>query len=131
MIDAGTPAKLDSAKAAGVATPETAADTLYDPATVLAVAVIVAKPAAFVTAVAEDRTAREPDAGVEKLTVAPLTGLLPESRTVTWRGDPKAEFTDALCGEPAATLMEAGAPGELVKLNEAGEATPPTLAATV
>ena len=72
----------------------------------------VAVPEAFVTAVFWP-PANEPLAplpGAANVTVAPLTGLLPESRTSTVNGFPKGELSGALCGDPPVIVRDAGEP---------------------
>ena len=69
--------------------------------------------------------------GAVKVTVAPLTGLPPESFTVACSAVVNAVLMVALCPEPAVAVMLAGDPAVLVKLKLAGLATPPTLAVTV
>src|SRR5712664_2721110 len=127
--------RLVSEKFAGVATPVTDADTLYGPpAVLLAVNVAaVATPCVFVVAVfiPPANVPLAPLAGAAKVTVAPLTGLFPESFTVAWSRVANAVPTVALCGVPAVTVMLAGAPARLVKEKLAGVAAPDTDAVTL
>lgn len=106
---------LVKAKLAVDATPGTLAVTLYDPIIPLAVkAGAVATPCAFVVAVAdapEPKAPLAPEAGAVNVTVAPETGLLPESLTVAWRAVANAVFTGALWPPPAVAAMLAGAGG--------------------
>jgi hypothetical protein len=102
-------AVLVSENVAGVATPLTLALTEYAPLVLLAVAVTWVWPLAFVTA-GELRLALAPLAGAVKVTVAPGTGLLEASNTVTTKGAAKAVPTAVLCGVPLATTMLAGGP---------------------
>jgi hypothetical protein len=71
-----------------------------------------------------------PDDGAVNTTVAPLTGLLPASFTVTWSVCAKAEPTVAVCGVPALAVIEAAVPLAFVRLNEAEEPSPDTEAVT-
>lgn len=61
-----------------------------------------------------------PDPGEVKLTLAPKTGLLPASSTVTASGFANEVLTVALCPEPPVTVIEAGDPAVFVseKLTE-------------
>ena len=88
----------------------------------LAVAVTLAKPDAFVVAVLADKPALAPDPGAAKLTTKPLTGLLAASRTVTWSNAPKAVLTDADCGVPPVAVICVAAPAVLVSANVAVKA---------
>ena len=56
-----------------------------------------------------------PLAGAVKVTVAPDTGLLKASITVTARFVAKAVLTVAVCGVPAVAATEAGGPALLVR----------------
>jgi hypothetical protein len=51
-----------------------------------------------------------PDPGAVKVTFAPLTGLLKESRTVATSGAANAVLIAALCGVPLVAVMVAGTP---------------------
>ena len=51
-----------------------------------------------------------PEPGAVKVTFAPLTGLLEESRTVATSGAPKAVLIATLCGVPLVAVMVAGTP---------------------
>ena len=79
---------------------------------VFAVTVAVATPEALVVAVVETMLAPVP--GPAKVTVTPLSRLLPASFTVTDSGVAKAVFTVALCPPPEFTVTEAAGPGVLV-----------------
>ena len=70
-----------------------------------------------------------PDPGAAKVTVTPLSGLLPESFTMACRLVVKAVLMVALCGVPAYVAMDAGVPGLFVSAKLAGAATPAPLAA--
>jgi hypothetical protein len=94
----------------------------------------VATPLLFVTAVAVAEPLKAPlapVAGALKVTVTPLTGLLPASFTVACNAEPNAVLTVALCGVPPVAVMLDAAPAVLVRLKLADVATPETLAATV
>jgi hypothetical protein len=65
------------------------------------------------------------------VTVTPLTGLLPESRTVALSGFANAVLTAADCGVPLVADIEAGAPATLVSAKVAGVETPGTEAVTL
>ena len=58
--------------------------------------------------------------GTVKVTVTPLTGLLPESRTVAVKTAPNCALIVALWPEPLATVMEAGAAAVFVRVKVAG-----------
>ena len=67
----------------------------------------VATPLVLVVAVAvvePEKVALAPELGAVKITVAPLTRLLPLI-TVAWRGLGKAVLTVVLCGAPAVAPM--------------------------
>jgi len=70
----------------------------------------VAVPEPFVDAVvippAKDPLA--PLVGAAKATIAPVTGLPPESFTVATSGNPKAVPMPAVCGVPLVAVMDAG-----------------------
>src|SRR5579864_3073302 len=69
-----------------------------------------ATPRPFVTAVAELdalKTALAPLAGAVKVTVTPLSGLLPASLTVACRGRAKAVPTGVLCVLPLVAVTVA------------------------
>jgi hypothetical protein len=92
----------------------------------------VAIPEGFVVAVLTP-PAKLPEApldGVVKVTIAPLTGLPPESLTVATRGLLKAVLMVALCELPPLALIEAAAPAMLVSAKPAVVDTPDTLAVT-
>jgi hypothetical protein len=116
---------------AGLVTPATVALTTYDPATPLAVALTLARPALLVIAEALDRIALAPDDGAEKVTVTPETGLPPASVTVTCSGVVKALFMAADCVVPPVAVIMAAEPVVLVNTNDAAVAAPGTDAVTV
>jgi hypothetical protein len=121
-------------KLAGVEAPGTLAVTLYVPAVPLAVNTgDVACPEAFVVAVfmPPANVPPAPLAGVLKVTVAPLTGLLDESVTVAIRALLNEVLMVALCPNPLVAVMKAGVPALLVNVKLAGVPTPVTVAATV
>jgi hypothetical protein len=97
------------------------------------IAAEVATPLEFVVAVMSPpaKVALAPDPGAENVTVTPLTGLLPLSRTVTCKALPNAVLMMVLCPEPLVAVTEAGVPDVLVRVNDAGLATPVALAVTV
>jgi hypothetical protein len=95
----------------------------------LAVAVTLATPDAFVTAVPLERAALAPTGGAAKVTVTPLSGLPRESFTVACNAIENAVLNDADWGVPPVAVMEAGGPTVLVKENEADSA--PITAVTV
>ena len=97
----------------------------------MAVAVMLAIPAALVMTVRADSAALAPVAGAANVTVTPLTGLLPASRTVTCNGVAKAAVIAADCGVPPVAAMAAGGPVELVSPKVAGVTTPATFAVTL
>ena len=119
VIDAAGPAVLVMENAAAVATPVTVAFTTNEPAALLAVKVgEVATPEASVDTVTEApppaKLPLAPLAGAENVTLAPLTGLPPESFTVATRGAAKAVLMVALWPPPLVTLIDAGGPTVLV-----------------
>ena len=75
----------------------------------------------MVTAVVAERPALAPAAvaGAVKVTVTPLTGLPPESRTIACNGTPNALPTEADCGDPAKAATDADAVAVLVRENAA------------
>ena len=97
----------------------------------MAVAVMLAIPDAFVVAVVEDSAALAPVNGAANVTVTPLTGLLPASRTVTCNGVANAAPIADDCGVPPVATIAAGEPVELVSTKVAGVATPAALAVTL
>src|SRR5258708_5665047 len=113
MLD-GVPAALATAKFAGEATPQTAAEPVEGPATRPRSATNHedAKPCALVTAVLTPpaNVALAPLVGAVKVTVTPLTGPLKESFTVACSCVANAVLTVALCGVPAVALMFDGLP---------------------
>ena len=70
----------------------------------------VATPLELVTAVVTPpaKLPLAPEAGAAKVTVTPLTGLLPASFTVTCSAEPNAVLIGALCGVPAVAVTDAG-----------------------
>src|SRR5580700_3867895 len=74
----------------------------------LAIAVTLATPKTLVEAVLLDNTALAPLGGAVNVTVAPLTGLPPESMTVTWSGLAKGAPNGANCGVPPEAVILAG-----------------------
>ena len=97
----------------------------------MAVAVMLAIPEASVVAVVDESAALAPVDGAANVTVTPLTGLLPASRTVTCSCAAKAAVIAADCGVPPVAAMAAGGPVELVRPKVAGLTTPATLAVTL
>lgn len=119
VVDAGAPAALVMENVAGVATPVTVAFTTNEPAVLSAVKVgEVAMPEASVDTVTEApppaKLPLAPLAGAVNVTLAPLTGLPPESFTVATRGAAKAELTVAVWPPPLVAVIEAGGPTVLV-----------------
>ena len=93
----------------------------------------VAMPLVLVIAVAVADPAKEADAPVDgavKVTVTPLTGLLPRSVTVAASGVVNGAFTTVLCVAPAVATIATGAPAVLLRLKLAGVA-PGAVAVTV
>jgi hypothetical protein len=72
-----------------------------------------------------------PVVGAVKVTVTPLTGLLPASFTVTCSPVANAVLIVALCGVPPVAAMLAGGAVVFVRLKLAVVARPETLAVTV
>jgi hypothetical protein len=102
---------------AGVRFPDEAV-TVYPPGVVLAVAVTLAAPEAFVvTTPLDENVALAPLAGAANVTVAPETGLEKESTTLTCNGCGKAVLTEVLWVPPPVTLIVAAAPAVFVRLN--------------
>jgi hypothetical protein len=93
----------------------------------------VATPLALVVAVFTPpaKLPLAPVLGAVNVTVTPLTGFDPLSRTVTTSGNAKAELTATLCAEPLVAVTEAAEAALFVRLNVAGVATPATVALTV
>ena len=96
------PPSFVSVNVAGFATPETLAVTVYVPPVALLVAVTLASPELFVTALAADRVAVAP---LEALCAAKFSVMfgseLPEaSATVTTSGLANALPSGAVCGFP-------------------------------
>lgn len=139
MMLAGGPARLVREKAAGVEMPLTLAFTVYVPAVPLAVNTgAVATPLEFVVAVMvaplfvpPANVPLAPLDGAVKVTVTPLAGFPPLSFTVTWSAVGNAVLIVTLCGVPAVAVIADGGPARLVRENEAGAATPFTVALTV
>jgi hypothetical protein len=94
----------------------------------------VAAPEELVTAVtlaAVPKAPLAPEPGAVNVTVAPLTGLPLESFTVADSGEEKAVFTGAVCGVPPVAVIDAAGLGAFVSENDAGLATPDTIAETL
>ena len=94
----------------------------------------MAIPEVFVVAVlAGENVALAPPAlgTAVKVTVAPLTGLPPESTTVAESNVLKAVLIAAVCGVPPVAVMVAAEPAVLVREKAAGVVTPDTLAFTM
>jgi hypothetical protein len=93
----------------------------------------VAKPCPFVVAVLTPlaNVPLAPLPGGVHVTVTPLTGLLPLSRTNATKGEANAVVILALCPEPLDTTTEFGAPGWFVRVKLAGVVTLATEAVTV
>jgi hypothetical protein len=130
---AAGPTLFVSEKFAGVATPATAAVTVYGPpAVAFAVNEAAATPDAFVAtvivAVLLLKTPDAPDPGAVNVTFTPATGLLPASRTVACKAVANAVLIAALCGVPAVAVIVAGGP-VTVKFTPL-LATPPTVTTT-
>lgn len=109
----GATAAFVRLKTAGVPTPTAEADTEYAPAVPFAVNTAeVAMPEAFVTAVVTPpaNVPLAPLPGAAKVTVTPLSGLDPESFTITTSGETNAPPTVAVCGDPLITATVAGPP---------------------
>jgi hypothetical protein len=96
-------------------TPLTEAVTVYEPTVEFATAVTLAEPLASVVTVVPERVADAPVVGAANVTETPLSRLLKESVTTTWRGTAKGARTVVLCGVPATVWITAGAPAEIVK----------------
>jgi hypothetical protein len=130
---AGEAAVFDKENAA-VGAPVTFAVTEKLPCCPLAVSVVaVATPLALVLAVVVSDPAKlplAPDAGAEKVTVTPLTGLLPASFTVACRAVAKAVLMMVLCGVPNVVVMLAAGPATFVRLKLAEAGTPGVVAVT-
>ncbi len=109
----GAAAAFVRLKRAGVPTPIAEADTLYAPAVPFAVNVAeVAIPEALVTAVVTPpaNVPLAPPPGAANVTVTPLSGLDPESFTMTTSGAPNAALTAAVWADPLITATVAGPP---------------------
>lgn len=104
-------------KLAGVATPATDAVTTYEPTVPLAVAVTLETPEALVVAVIDDSVALAPDPGAVNVTIAPDTGLLDPSRTVTCNCWPNAVLINLVCSVPDVAAIEAAARFVSVNVN--------------
>jgi len=131
----GEPTVIVSAKAVGVETPDTDAEALNAPSVQFAVKVeAVATPEALVVAAVVGPPENEPDGplpGAVKVTTTLGTALPPLSETRAARLVANAVPADTLCPAPADAAILAGAPGVLVRENEAGVVTPDTEAVTV
>jgi hypothetical protein len=134
---AGRPTRLVSENTAGDETPVTVALTAYAPAVLFAVNTgEVATPLALVVTVAvapvpgAANVPLAPVDGAVKVTDAPLMGLPPLSFTVACK-TANAVLIVTLCGVPDVAAMLAGGPAVLLIENEAGAATPLTVALTV
>ena len=92
----------------------------------------VATPLALVSAVLTPpaKVPLAPLPGTVNVTVTPLTGLPPASRTVACNSDAKAVLITALCGVPPVGVIVDGGPGVLVSWKVAG-AEPVNEAVTV
>src|SRR5215471_11392355 len=88
-----------------------------------AVAVTLAMPEPFVTAVAVERLAEAPAAGTRKITVAPVTGLPEASLACTASAAGNAEFTVVLCPEPPVMVRVPGGAAVFVS-TKAADALP-------
>src|SRR5438270_342114 len=77
------------------------------------------------------KVAPAPLPGPAKVTLAPDSGLLKWSSTVTTSGLVKLVLTVVVWPEPEVTTMLAAASGVLVKVNEAGVLTPVAVAVTL
>ncbi len=78
------------------------------------------------------KLAEAPVAGAVNVTVAPLTGVPPEVKTVTCRAVENAALTVADCVAPALAVMLAGTAGAvLVRPNPAALPAPGAVADTV
>jgi hypothetical protein len=85
----------------------------------------------LVVAVAPDgKVAPAPDEGPANVTVTPVSGLPPASRTSAINGLEKTVLTAVPCPDPDETVTVAGPPGVFVNENVAGVATPVTVAVT-
>jgi hypothetical protein len=71
------------------------------------------------------------DPGALNVTVIPLTGWLPLSKTVATSSAPNAVLMVALCGVPLVGVIVAGAFAVFVSEKFAAVATPDTVAATM
>jgi hypothetical protein len=72
-----------------------------------------------------------PVVGAVNVTVTPLTGFEPLSRTVAPSAAAKAVLIAALCGVPLVAAIDAGTPTVFVRLKSAGPEPPETVAITV
>jgi hypothetical protein len=138
VIEAAVPTVFVNEKFAGVATPDTLADTVYGPPTVaFALTGADTCPEAFVVKVMVFELllniAAAPDAaGVSvNVTLTPGTGLLPLSSTVATSGFVNAVLIFVLCPLPLVAVIEAAVPTVFVNEKFAGVATPDTVADTV
>jgi hypothetical protein len=119
------PVMFVSLKSAAVATPETVAATVYDPAVASAVKVDeVATPLALVVSVSvtlefDANVPLAPLAGAVNVTDTPVTGFELLSTTVATSGAPNAVLIVALCSEPPVAVIDAGGPDVLFRLKVA------------
>jgi hypothetical protein len=136
VMVSGAPAAFVNTKLAGADTPAIIAVTVYGPAVPFAVNTAdVAMPLALLIAVVtvEAVSVNIPLAslgGAVNVTVTPLTGFWPLSKTVTTRRAANGVLMGALCGVPLIAVTEAGAPVVFVRLKFAGRITPGTEAVT-
>jgi len=98
-------------------------------------AVEVATPAVFVVSISVTvvfaKVPLAPVAGAVNVTIAPLTGFWPLSKTVATRGAANAALTAAVCGVPLVATIAAGDPVVLMRVKLAGVGTSGTVAVTV
>src|SRR5579863_3203828 len=131
------PASFTNANATGGLTPVTEAVTMYPPVTSLArKAGATATPDALVVTLTRlvpvvAKVPLAPVDGALKVTVAPGTGFLSASLTVTDSGMVKVEPTGDCCVTPAPGVTLDGAAARLVRVNTAGLVTPWAVAVTV
>jgi hypothetical protein len=122
VIEAGAPTVFVRLKLAVVDTPVADAVTVYGPPTVaFAVNVVeVATPLALVVAVVVfvpfAKVPLAPVMGAVNVTVTPLTGVEPLSRTVATSGAANAVLTAALCGVPLVAAIDSTGGVELEPL---------------
>ena len=104
--------------------------SLYAPAVPFAVAVTLARPAAFVVAGEPLTMAEAPEPGGASVTCTPGTGLPLASVTSATSGAVKAVFTAVVWLLPALTAIVVAAPAVLVSANDAELDAPGTEAVT-